>query len=221
VVTAAPAVELRDVAIEYKRRIGKPVMVVSGVNLWVSDCESLCLVGRSGSGKSSLMLVAAGLMPPAVGSVQWAGTSVGELDPRAREVFRLRHIALVLQSGALIGTLTARENIGLAGIASGRSKHDDAEVDEILHALDLTAVADRFPSELSGGEQQRTAVARGLLAKAGVLLLDEPTANLDRESSRRLVEHLVTIRNERAIMIASHDPMVIESCDRVFNLEEV
>jgi ABC-type lipoprotein export system ATPase subunit len=224
---AGHPLELSGVELAYQVPGGEPLQVLRGVDLAVGNGELLCLAGRSGSGKSSLLYVASGLLAPDQGVVRWLGMDVTSMSPAEVVQRRRRTIGFVFQTGGLVDLLTAAENVALPGLADGgedrdRRDHDDvrARVVSLLEELDLAQRARHFPAQLSGGERQRVAVARALFADPPVLIIDEPTASLDAASAEHMVELLRRIRGTgRAVLVASHDEHVIRGADRVVRLD--
>lgn len=218
---------LTGVELTYRVPGGEPLKVLRGVDVLLGNGELLCLAGRSGSGKSSLLYVASGLLAPDRGVVRWLGSDVGSMSPEEVVQRRRRTIGFVFQSGGLVDQLTAAENVALPGLAGGgdrgtRGRHDGvrARVASLLEEVDLAKRAHHFPAQLSGGERQRVAVARALFADPPVLIIDEPTASLDATSAEKMVELLRRIRDTgRAVLVASHDEHVIRGADRVTHLD--
>jgi ABC-type lipoprotein export system ATPase subunit len=216
----APLVELADIGMTYPGRGDVPaVTALAGVSFAVRPRELVVVAGRSGSGKSTLLRIAAGLQLPTTGRVCWSGQDVGQLGERDRTRLRGSTIGFVFQGGGLIDSLTAEENVALPavplGLRDGRSRASAA--------LERVGLADRrrhFPRELSGGEQQRVAFARALMADPPLLLVDEPTANLDRTTADHVIDLCrAFVRGGKAALIASHDPGLIGVAGRVEWLE--
>ncbi len=219
--SAGPALELRDVGMVYTDSDGEPLHVVSGLTLVARPGQMVCLAGRSGSGKTTVINIAAGLLHPTSGQVSWAALDLADLsaDELIRE--RGRRIGIVFQNAALIPTLRAGENVALPAMVSP-ARHNGA-ADRVQHLLSTVGLADRrshFPSQLSGGEQQRVALARALFRDPGLLLADEPTASLDRRSADHIIGLLVALRQEQhAIVVATHDEALIAASDLVIRMD--
>jgi ABC-type lipoprotein export system ATPase subunit len=219
-----PFLEMERVTLSYATAGGSRLDVLRGVDLSVSARAFVCVAGRSGSGKSSLLYVAAGLLPPDSGSVRWLGEEVAGLRPEELTARRRGTIGFVFQSGGLIDLLTAAENVALPGMTrSGARSRVGAARGRALALLDQVGLADRarhFPAQLSGGERQRVAVARALFGEPRVLIVDEPTASLDAAAATEMVGLLRGIRDAGcAVLVASHDPHVLDGADRVVRLE--
>lgn len=220
----APAtLELKRVDLAFAGPTGERLQVLHGVDLKVVPGEIVCVAGRSGSGKSSLLYVAAGLLRAESGSVLWQGQDVSHLTDAALVDLRRACIGFVFQSGGLLDLLTARENVALPGYSrSARMSRSDAEAraESLLDAMGLASRSHHFPAQMSGGERQRVAVARALFRDPPLLIVDEPTASLDPAAATRMVERLEAVRSAgHAVLVASHDERVIGGSDRVFRLE--
>jgi putative ABC transport system ATP-binding protein len=194
--------------------------VVDGVSLTVAAGEVVGLVGPSGSGKSTTLLLLAGLEPPDEGWVRLDGTDLSTLGRRALQRLRRERVAVVFQGYGLLSLLTAAENVELPFRVARRGHEVAATASwRWLGMLGLADRADQRVDQLSGGEQQRVALARALAVDAAVLLVDEPTAELD-EGNRVRVTGLLRDAADRgaAIVVATHDPDVVQLCDRVVRL---
>ena len=192
-----------------------------GVSFSVEQGSFTAIVGRSGSGKTTLLNLLGGLDTPTAGQVYCRGQSLFDLPPRRRDAFRRRHIGYVFQFFNLIPEFTALENIRLPAYLDNRTP-DEGLVAEILDKLELTGKAGRYPAELSGGEQQRVAVARALAQKPDLLLADEPTGNLDQKSGRRLMEllHFSHRYFHQTILLVTHDLELARETERMLVLSD-
>jgi putative ABC transport system ATP-binding protein len=196
--------------------------VLKGVNLKAGRGEFLAIQGPSGSGKTTLIYLIAGIDVPDKGYILVNGSKISAMKEGERTRWRRRNIGIVFQFYHLLPTLTAIENIllsmELAGIPK-KERHEKARM--LLEFVGLEEAADKFPSELSGGEQQRIAIARALAAEPPIILADEPTANLDTTNKKRIVQllHQATERGTTVIM-TTHDPELARSADRVVKLKD-
>jgi lipoprotein-releasing system ATP-binding protein len=216
-----PAVEARGLAKTY--HAAAPIEVLKGVNLSVEPGEMVAVVGASGSGKSTLLHLLGGLDRPTAGTVSVRGEDLSDLDEAGRSRLRARSVGFVFQFHQLLPEFTALENVMMPGWVAGASRASVRERAEgLLRDLGLLDRAEHKPGELSGGEQQRVAVARALHMKPAVLLADEPTGNLDRRASAGLLEVFERYRSRerQAIVIATHNPDVAQSAGRVVALED-
>ena len=198
-----------------------PVSILRGVDLEVPYGVSVALLGPSGSGKSSLMAVLAGLERASGGSVQVDGLNFTELDEDALARARRGRIGIVLQAFHLLPTMTALENVAvpmeLAGIDDpfGRAAEE-------LEAVGLGHRLTHYPSQLSGGEQQRVAIARAMAAAPNIIFADEPTGNLDGSTGSSIIDLLFERRAAlgATLLIITHDPALAARCDRVIAMQD-
>jgi len=194
--------------------------VVDGVSIEVRDGQVVGLVGPSGSGKSTTLLLLAGLEPPDAGAVRLDGEDLTGLGAAGRQALRRDRVALVFQGYGLLSLLTARENVELPfRVARRDPAAAAAAAGRWLAVLGLADRADQRTDQLSGGERQRVALARALATEPAVLLIDEPTAELDEDNRDRAVGLLRDAADRgAAVVVATHDPEVVELCDRVVRL---
>ena len=221
-VAAAPAIEADHLSMTYTGGVA-PVEVLRDVSLAVAPGEMVAIVGASGSGKSTLLHLLGGLDTPTGGRVLVRGAAMTGLDEEGRSRLRARGVGFVFQFHQLLPEFTAIENAMMPGwIAGDAAPAVRARAESLLRDLGLGARLEHKPSELSGGEQQRVAVARALHHRPAVLLADEPTGNLDRPATEALLEILERYRAEeaQAIVIATHNPDVARAAGRVVALEE-
>jgi len=215
-----PAIRLSDVYLTLKGAAG-PVDILNGVSLTVAQGESIALTGPSGSGKSSLLMVAAGLEQATAGEVEVTGTDITRMGEDAAARFRLGRVGIVFQSFHLIPTMTALENVAvpleLMGVkdAFGRAEAE-------LRGVGLGKRTDHYPGQLSGGEQQRVALARALAAQPKVLFADEPTGNLDTATGGAIADLIFALNKERgaALFLVTHEDKLAARCGRVVRLAD-
>jgi putative ABC transport system ATP-binding protein len=204
---SGPIIETRDLRKTYQ--VGKvDVLALRGVDLTVKPGEFVAIVGPSGSGKSTLFHIIGGLTPPTSGVVRVAGHDLAAMTEAGRTRLRKRSVAFVFQKFNLLPNLTARDNIAIARHIGGFPSKPEASFEEVLRLLGIANRLDHKPSELSGGEQQRVAIARAIVNHPAILLADEPTGNLDSESSKAVLEVLRDL-NERlgqTILMITHNP---------------
>ena len=202
---------------------GMSQAVFSGLDLQVGSGEVVALLGASGSGKTTLLNLLSGIDTPDSGRVLLDGTEVHRLAEPARTILRRNRIGFVFQFFNLIPTLTVAENIALPMELVGQ---DPARVRErlaqLLAEVDLADKAERYPDTLSGGEQQRVAVARALAHGPSLLLADEPTGNLDEQTGRRIVALLTALARGQgaSLLIVTHSSQVAAAADRVLQLQD-
>jgi putative ABC transport system ATP-binding protein len=196
------------------------VTALDDVSIAVRPGELVAVVGPSGAGKSSLLAVAGALTVPDSGTVRANGRNVTGLSKRARARFRRDHIGFVFQSGNLLGALTATDQLRMMSHLGRGGARRDAQ--RLLEAVGMGDKANRRPHQLSGGERQRIGIARALVGGPAVLLVDEPTAALDRARSHEIVRLLAqeTKRSDVATMMVTHDHDVLEYCDRTVRMTD-
>jgi putative ABC transport system ATP-binding protein len=217
---AGPLVLLDDVSLRLASAAG-PVDILRGISLAIEPGEAVALVGPSGSGKSSLMMVIAGLERPSGGRVVLNGSDLGGLDEDALARLRRSQVGIVFQAFHLLPTMTALENVATPLELAGRR---DAKATAAA-ALARIGLADRlrhYPAQLSGGEQQRVAIARALVSDPMLLLADEPTGNLDGATGRIVVDCLFAERARcgSALLLITHEAALAERCDRQLQLAD-
>jgi putative ABC transport system ATP-binding protein len=215
-------VKVRDLVRAY--RIGKiEVQALRGLNMDVKAGELVAIIGPSGSGKTTLLNIIGGLDQATAGTAQVGDTNVTALSTTQLVGYRREVVGHIFQTLNLIPTLTASENIELPMIAAGASRGKrGSRVKELLDIVGLTDRAQHKPEELSGGEQQRVAIASALANDAPVLLADEPTGELDTVNAKIVVNYLVKINKElgKTIIMVTHDPSVARATDRILRIED-
>ena len=195
--------------------------ILKGADLTIEKGETVAILGSSGSGKSTLLNLIAGIDLPDQGEVRIDGKSLGQMSERNRTLLRRRNMGFVFQSFNLIPTLNVYENLMLPLELNQISKNSGI-ISQMLEALGLKGREESHPDRLSGGEQQRVAIARALMHQPSLLLADEPTGNLDAETSQetlKLINHLVH-RSRTTMIMATHSQEVIEWVDRVLGIED-
>jgi ABC-type lipoprotein export system ATPase subunit len=211
---AAPVVELSDITIRYERAGAEPLDIVVGYDLALEAGRMHCLAGRSGSGKTSILRVAAGLVRPSGGDVAWAGESLAALKDDAITQRRRDFIGYLDQGGVLVGGLTALENAMLPAVPGRRTRGLEPRARGLLERLGVGHRASHRPDQLSVGERQRVALARALLLEPAVLMVDEPTASLDRASADSVIDLLTSLAAEGiAVLVAAHDEHLVAAAD--------
>lgn len=205
-------------------RSGDSVLhVLRGLGLAVRRGTFVAVTGRSGAGKTTLLNLLSGIDRPTAGRVETAGSVVTELDNDALVLFRRDRLGIVFQAACLIPMLSAAENVELPlRLRRTEAGDRDARVRDALAAVGLTGRIDHRPDELSGGEQQRVAIARALVTQPEVLFADEPTSQLDVETSRMIVGVLRAAVAEDGVTVVatSHDPVLLDAADELYALEE-
>ncbi|WCM25120.1 ATP-binding cassette domain-containing protein [Sphingomonas sp. QA11] len=204
--------------------LGQPparVQILHGIDLSVATGDSVALLGPSGSGKSSLMAILAGLERPGNGAVGVAGLNFAALDEDALAVARRGRIGIVLQAFHLLPTMTALENVAVPlELAGVRDAFERAGAE--LRGVGLGHRLDHYPAQLSGGEQQRVAIARALAPRPALLFADEPTGNLDTATGAAIMDLLFARHRETGatLFVITHDPALAARCARVIELAD-
>jgi putative ABC transport system ATP-binding protein len=215
-------IELQDVARIYK--IGEvETHALRGVNLTIEEGEFTAIVGPSGSGKTTMLQLMGCLDRPTAGRVLINGEDISKLNANKRADLRKGTIGFVFQFFALIPGLTAYENVDLPLLLAGTKKSERRErANELLEAVGLTDRARHRPDQMSGGEQQRVAIARALAVDPVLVLADEPTANLDTENGRQIMEIMQQLNEETGttFIFATHDPRVFPFARRVVEVRD-
>lgn len=197
------------------------VHALRGIDLEIEQGEFTAIVGPSGSGKTTLLNIIGGLDRPTEGKIEIANTDISTLSDNQLIDFRKDNIGFVFQAYNLIPVLTAKENVEFVMVLQKRSKEErDQRTKELLAAVGLSDKTDKTPSELSGGQQQRVAVARALASKPRFILADEPTANLDSESTAGLLDMMAQLNQEEGVtfVFSTHDQRVIDRARRIVTL---
>jgi putative ABC transport system ATP-binding protein len=210
--------DLADVHLELRSAAGM-VNILKGISLQVEAGERVGLVGPSGSGKSSLMMLMGGLERQSSGRIRVAGHDLSKLDEDGLARFRRDNVGIVFQNFHLVPTMTALENVALPAEFAGRQDAFELAA-EGLKAVGLGHRLEHYPGQLSGGEQQRTALARALVASPKLILADEPTGNLDGDTGRHVIALLFDLarRKGTTLILITHDNALAESCDRIVRL---
>jgi len=217
-----PLIQLRQVSKAY-RRDSLTIPVLQGITLDVPEGEFLALMGPSGSGKTTLLNLIAGIDRPNQGTITVAGTDVTKLGESELAKWRARHIGFVFQFYNLIPVLTAYENVELPLLLTPLSKAERRQ--HVTTALGLVGLSDRvhhYPRQLSGGQEQRVAIARAIAADPTILVADEPTGDLDRQSAEEVLTLLDRLNKEfhKTIVLVTHDPHAAQRAHTTRHLDK-
>ena len=205
------------------QRDSQSIVVFDGLDLEFAEGSFTALMGPSGSGKSTLLNLIAGLDRPTSGTVTVAGAEVSAMGPTALAEWRARHVGFVFQSYNLLPVLTAYQNVELPLLLTRLSKRERHE--HVLTALGVVALTDRaehFPRQLSGGQEQRVAIARAVVSDPTIILLDEPTGQLDAKSAAEILSLLQRLNREfhKTIIVVTHDPHAAQAAGTVLHLDK-
>ncbi len=216
----APLIRARGLALTVPSAAG-PVNILHGIDLDIVAGETVALLGPSGSGKTSLLMLLAGLERPSAGHITLAGHDLTRLGEDALARLRRDHVGVVFQAFHLIPTMTALENVAVPLELAGRA---DARIRAraSLEAVGLGHRLSHLPGQLSGGEQQRTAIARAFSAAPRLILADEPTGNLDQATGREIISLLFAEQRAHAttLLLVTHDPALASRCERRLHLAD-
>lgn len=213
-------IELTDLCKTYTMA-NSQVNVLQNLSLQIQPTQRVSIIGPSGSGKTTLLLILTGLETPSSGDIAIAGQALGSMSGDQRADLRREHIGIVFQSFHLIPSLTARENVALPLEIAGQGQSRE----RALHMLDrvgLVSRQDHYPSQLSGGEQQRVAMARALVHEPALIVADEPTGNLDEKTGELIMQLLFDLNRDSGttLVLVTHDTELAERCDRTLRLHD-
>lgn len=222
-----PALHLDRVSLTLDGNAG-PVAILHDITLDIMAGETVGVVGPSGSGKSSLLMLMGGLERVTSGSIASFGRDYGTMDEDALAMFRRDGMGIVFQSFHLIPTMTALENVAVplelasAGRAGGAGEDAFDRARAALDAVGLGARVDHYPAQMSGGEQQRVALARATVPGPSILLADEPTGNLDGKTGAAIVDLMFSLRGDAGgtLVLVTHDEALARRCDRVVRMAD-
>ena len=198
------------------------VKALQNVNMQVEEGEFVAIVGTSGSGKSTLLNLIGGLDNPTQGKIFIKNREIGSLSRKELTIFRRRNIGFVFQNYSLMPVLNVYDNVALP-ITFDRGKHINHKyIEELLRELGLWEKRKKYPNELSGGQQQRVAIARALVNKPAILLCDEPTGNLDSDTTIEVMGLLKSScrKYKQTILMVTHNEAIAQTCDRVIHIED-
>ena len=201
---------------------GTVLEVIKNIDLEIIEGEKLAIIGVSGSGKSTLLNLLGGLDDPTQGAVTLNGKQWSQLSPTDRAAWRNQHIGFVYQFHHLLNEFSALENVSLPNLISGKALAEAQQ--EATMLLTKVGLSDRLhhrPAELSGGERQRVAIARALACKPSLVLMDEPTGNLDPKTAEAVLDLLIELNKDLGIslVVVTHDPLIAQRMDRTVRLE--
>ena len=215
-----PIISLQNVSLTLKGNAGN-VNIIKNISLNIDQGESIGLIGPSGSGKSSLLMLAGGLERASSGEIEILGQLITEMSEDKLSKLRRNNVGVVFQSFHLIPTLTALENVATP-LEISFSKNPNKHAIMALDRVGLSHRAGHYPSQLSGGEQQRVALARAYVSNPKILLADEPTGNLDEENTKAIVDLLFEIKNENdtTLFLVTHSRELAKKCDRIIKIRD-
>ena len=205
------------------QRGGEKLVVLDNLNLEVPKGDFLALMGPSGSGKSTLLNLIGGLDTPTSGSVEVDGENLDKMNSKQLSTWRASHVGFIFQFYNLLPVLTAQKNVELPLLLTKLSgSQRKSHVDTVLEIVGLADRAGHKPNELSGGQQQRVAIARALVSDPDILVCDEPSGDLDRDTATEILELLQILNkdHDKTILMVTHDPMAADSAKRTLHLDK-
>ena len=210
--------EIKGLSKEYRRR-GKAFLAVNSVDLSIRQGDFVNIIGRSGSGKSTLLNIAAGLLMPTSGSIRLNGTELYALKDKEISELRNTRLGYIPQGLGTLSALTVFDNVRLPYFLSRRQSDASGRASFLLDEVGISALADMLPSQLSGGELRRVLIARALMNEPDILIADEPTSDLDVETTREIMELFARInKNGTTILIVTHELDTLEFGNRVLTM---
>jgi len=214
-------IEAKGIHKIYERPKAAPIEVLKGIDLFVKTGEFVTIMGPSGAGKSTLLHILGLIERPTQGKVYFMGMDTSEMDEKQRAKIRNNSIGFVFQAHYLLSEFTALENVMIPLLIKGKKNSEaKALAERILQDVGLKERLEHRPSELSGGEQQRVAVARAIVNSPSLLLADEPTGNLDRETGFELIKLLLSLYRQKgmSVIMVTHDPSLASLSERTIKL---
>lgn len=213
------AITFKNITRDFKDG-GRTIHVLKDTNVEINSGEFVAIVGPSGSGKSTFLTIAGGLQAPTSGEVYINGQELSALSEKEREKLRLNEVGFILQASNLVPFLKVNDQFNLFDRIMKDDRSDYR--DELLEQLGIKELSNKYPEDLSGGEQQRVAIAKALYNDPTILLADEPTARLDTERALEVVDILAKEAKEqdKAIIMVTHDKRLLDKCDRVLEMKD-
>ena len=212
-------IELENIHVDLKSSF-ETINVLKGINLKIFKNESVSIIGESGAGKSTLIMCIAGLELISKGKILFNNVPIHNLKEDDLALYRSKNIGVIFQSFNLLPSMTALENVNLPIEISGNFKNNKMAM-ELLTAVGLKNRIFHYPHQLSGGEQQRVAIARSLISNPEILIADEPTGNLDKKNSEDVIKLLFQLKQDfgSTLILVTHDTSVAQLCDRIIKLD--
>jgi len=212
-------IKLENVHVNLKSNV-ETIKVLKGINLNILANRSISIMGHSGAGKSTLAMTIAGLESVTEGKVFYKGKAIHDLKEDELADYRSKNVGIIFQSFNLLPSMTALENVNLP-LEISRDFIDDKKSIKLLETVGLKNRVSHYPHELSGGEQQRVAIARSLISSPEILIADEPTGNLDKKNSKEVIELIFQLQknHKSTLILVTHDRSLADLCDETITLD--
>ena len=212
-------IKLENVHVNLKSNV-ETIKVLKGINLNILANRSISIMGHSGAGKSTLAMTIAGLESVTEGKVFYKGKAIHDLKEDELADYRSKNVGIIFQSFNLLPSMTALENVNLP-LEISRDFIDDKKSIKLLETVGLKNRVSHYPHELSGGEQQRVAIARSLISSPEILIADEPTGNLDKKNSKEVIELIFQLQknHKSTLILVTHDKSLADLCDQTITLD--
>jgi putative ABC transport system ATP-binding protein len=212
-------IKLENVHVNLKSNV-ETIKVLKGINLNILANRSISIMGHSGAGKSTLAMTIAGLESVTEGKVFYKGKAIHDLKEDELADYRSKNVGIIFQSFNLLPSMTALENVNLP-LEISRDFIDDKKSIKLLESVGLKNRVSHYPHELSGGEQQRVAIARSLISSPEILIADEPTGNLDKKNSKEVIELIFQLQknHKSTLILVTHDKSLADLCDETITLD--
>ena len=212
-------IELENIHVDLKSAF-ETINVLKGINLKIFKNESVGIIGESGAGKSTLVMCIAGLELISKGKIFFKNSPIHNLNEDDLAIYRSKNIGVIFQAFNLLPSMTALENVNLPIEIAGSFKNNKMAI-ELLTAVGLKNRIFHYPHQLSGGEQQRVAIARSLISNPEILIADEPTGNLDKKNSEDVIKLLFKLKKDfgSTLILVTHDTSVAKLCDRIIKID--
>ena len=212
-------IELENVHVSLKSNV-ETVNILKGINLKILKDNSISVIGESGAGKSTLAMTIAGLELISKGKIFFKGVAIHDLKEDELANYRSKNVGIIFQSFNLLPSMTALENVNLPNQISG-VLIDDKKGTELLKSVGLKKRLNHYPHQLSGGEQQRVAIARSLISSPEIIIADEPTGNLDKRNSEEVMKLIFKLQSDFAstLILVTHDETIAKQCNKIIKLD--
>lgn len=196
---------------------------INGIDFEIKQGEFIGIMGPSGSGKTTLLNILSGIVKPTSGDIEILGQNVKSMSKNEMTLFRRKHLGFVFQDFNLLDSLTLEENIMLPlSLESYEEEEMNKKINKVIKMLNIESAKDKYPPSVSGGQQQRTAIGRAIINEPDIIFADEPTGNLDWDSSKIVMNHFekLNLENKNTILVVTHDPFTASYCNRIIFIKD-